>query len=107
MSLDDPLEITAAVVLRLVEPVSGRGHHLYMDNLYTSPTLFSRLRSLGFGACGTLCLNRCGVPIEAKTRLDKGERRLIVVNEGVNLLQWQDKRFVSVLTTPHDDTPYK
>ena len=85
--------------------MSSRGHHLYMDNLYTSPALFSQLRSLGFGACGTLRLNRRGVRIEAKARLDKGERRLIVANEGVNLVQWQDKRLVSVLTTLHDDTP--
>ena len=28
-----------------------------------------------------------------------------MVNEGVNLIQWQDKRLVSVLTTLHDDTP--
>ena len=27
----------AAVVLRLVEPICGLRHHMYTDNLYTSP----------------------------------------------------------------------
>ena len=76
-----------------------------MDNFYTSPALFSRLRSLGFGACGTLRLNRRGVPAEAKSRLEKGERLLVSVDEGMNLVQWHDKRVVSVLSTIHDDTP--
>ncbi|CAI8018990.1 PiggyBac transposable element-derived protein 4, partial [Geodia barretti] len=93
--------MTAAVVLRLVEPISGLGHHIYMDNLYTSPALFLRLRSLGFGACGT----RHGVPAEAKSRLEKGERCLIPVDEGMNVVQRHDKRVVSVLSTIHDDTP--
>ena len=97
--------MTAAVVLRLVEPISGLGHHIYMDNYYTSPALFSRLRSLGFGACGTLRLTRRGVPAEAKSRLEKGERRLVPVDEGMNVVQWHDKRVVSVLSTIHDDTP--
>ncbi|CAI7992357.1 PiggyBac transposable element-derived protein 4, partial [Geodia barretti] len=81
-SLGDPLGMTAAVVLRLVEPISGLGHHIYMDNFYTSPALFLRLRSLGFGACRTLRLTRRGVPAEAKMRLEKGERRLVPVDEG-------------------------
>lgn len=97
--------MTAAVVLHLVESISGRGHHIYMDNLYTSPALFSRLRSLGFGACGTLRLNRRGVPSEAKARLEKGKSRLVPVDEGMKVIQWHDKRVVSVLSTLHDDTP--
>ena len=97
--------MTAAVVLRLVEPISGLGHHIYMDNFYTSPALFLRLRSLGFEACGTLRLTRRGVPPEAKSRLEKGERRLFPVDEGMSVVQWHDKRVVSVLSTIHDDTP--
>ena len=48
------LGITSGVVLRLVEPICGHGHHVYMDNLYTSPTLYAELHLQGFGACGTL-----------------------------------------------------
>ena len=67
------LGMTAAVVLRLVEPICGLGHHMYMDNLYTSPVLFRELRFRGFEVCGTLRLNRREIPLEAKGKLEKGE----------------------------------
>ena len=96
---------TAGIVLRLIEPVSGRGHHLYTDNLYTSPALYSELHRLGFEACGTLRLNRRGVPPEAKSALSKGESRTIPVDDNMAVVQWHDKRVVSILTTVHDASP--
>ncbi len=51
--MDDTNRVTYAVVLKLVEGLEQKGHHLYCDNYYTSPTLFSSLRALGFGVCGT------------------------------------------------------
>ena len=75
-----------------------------MDNLYTSPLLFSELHRLGFEACGTLRVNRRGVPPEAKSPLPKGERRVIQL-EGMNIVQWHDKRTVSLLSTIHSDRP--
>ena len=36
--------ITQAVVMRLVDPIKGRGHHVYMDNYYTSPQLFRSMK---------------------------------------------------------------
>ena len=73
-SISTELGMTSGVVLRLVEPICGRGHHLYTDNLYTSPSLFTELRLLGIGACGTLRMNRRGIPPEAKASLRR-ERR--------------------------------
>ena len=104
-SLDGTLGMTAAVVLRLVEPICGLGHHIYMDNLYTSPALFTALQSHGFGACGTLRLNRRGIPPEAKGTLRKGATRVIRIEEGIKVVQWHDKRVVSLLSTLHDDSP--
>lgn len=95
--------MTAAVVLRLLEPICGRGHHVYTDNLYTSPKLFAELRFRGFGACGTLRLNRRGIPPEAKRSLEKGERRVIVIEDSMSVVQWHDKRIVSLLSTIHGD----
>ena len=104
-SLDGELGMTAAVVLHLVEPICGLGHHIYVDNLYTSPALFTRLHSLCFEACGTLRLNRRGIPPEAKGKLEKGEKRLVPVDDDMNVVQWHDKRVVSILSTLHDDSP--
>lgn len=103
-SLGGELGMTAAVVLKLVEPICGLGHHIYMDNFYSSPRLFTELRSRGFGVCGTLRLNRRGVPPEAKGTLAKGGRRLISVDDSMRIVQWHDKRVVSVLSTLHDDS---
>ena len=62
--------------MQMVENFQGKGHHLYMDNFYTSPTLFSSLLHVGIGACGTLRCNRIGVPTSIKnppTKLKKGD----------------------------------
>ena len=52
-SLDSSNGVTHGVVLKLVEGLENKGHHLYCDKYYTSPVLFS-LCTLGFGACGTV-----------------------------------------------------
>ena len=36
-----------AVVLDLLKGLERRGHHVYVDNYYTSPALFSDLRDCG------------------------------------------------------------
>jgi len=58
--------MTQAVVMKLVDPIKGRGHHVYMDNYYTSPQLFSDLHDNGFGACGTVQVNCRGLPAAMK-----------------------------------------
>ena len=93
------------MVLRLLEPLSGLGHHVYMDNYYTSPGLFAELHKRGFEACGTLRLDRRGVPREAKAALRKGNRRAISVDDDMAIVQWHDKRMVSILSTLHSDKP--
>ena len=62
--------------MQMVENFQGKGHRLYMDNFYTSPTLFSSLWDVGIGACGTLRCNCIGVPTSIKnppTKLKKGD----------------------------------
>ena len=63
-SLDNSSGVTHGVVLKLLEGFEHRGHHVYMDNYYTSPTLFTLLLQLGFGACRTIRINRRGMPKE-------------------------------------------
>ena len=60
-------------MLKLLEGLEGRGHHVYTDNYYSSPALFGDLQRLGFGVCGTVRKNRRGMPDEMKAKLKKGE----------------------------------
>ena len=73
---------------------------MYIDNLYTSPTLFAILSASGIGACGTLRTNRNGVPHSIKTsKLLKGDVVTTTTECDMLLLKWKDKREVSLLTT--------
>ena len=46
-----------SVVNTLMSPYIGKGHILYVDNWYSSPTLFLHLK-FDMGACGTVRINR-------------------------------------------------
>lgn len=92
------------MVLALLHGLEGRGHHIYMDNYYTSPALFSELRDSGFGACGTVRINRRGLPAEMKENLAKGDVNSVMVDDSMMALKWMDKRPVSMLSTIHDNS---
>ena len=106
---DDSLDtssigVTHAIVLKLLEGLEDRGHHVYTDNYYSSPALFGDLRRLGFGACGTVRLNRQGLPKEVKATLKKGETVSKQMDSSMLALKWMDKRAVTMLSTIHDDS---
>ena len=92
--------------MKMVESFHNKGHHLYVDNFYSSLALFTSLSAVGIGACGTLRCNRKGTPNEIKkphTKLSKGDL-LTCVSGGMRFLKWKDKREVTILTTIHDDS---
>ena len=95
--------ITPAVVMNLVDLIKGRGHHVYMDNIYTAPRLFSDLHDNGFGACGTLLLNRRGFPAAIKETV-KGEMKAFRLDTSMLAIKSVDKRVVTALTAIHDDS---
>ena len=87
--------------MRLINPYLGKGHKLYVDNYYTSPILFHDLYQRQNGACGTMHINRKGVPADLKTvKLKEGES-LVMTNGTLQLLKWEDKRDVHMCTTVH------
>ena len=92
------------VVLDLLVGLENRGHHVYFDNYYTSIPLSMKLSDLGFGSCGTVRINRKGIPKDFQTcKLKKGE--VVTFCDGtVSGLKWMDKRPVSMLSTIHDDS---
>ena len=106
---DNTLETTGrghshAVVMALVEKLKGRGYHIYTDNYYSSPALFAELREHGFGACGTVRINRRGLPAELKVSLPRGDVCSVAIDECMVALKWADKRQVPMLSTVHDDS---
>ncbi|XP_038823658.1 piggyBac transposable element-derived protein 4-like, partial [Salvelinus namaycush] len=54
------LGVSGSVVMTMLAPHLDKGHTLYMDNWYSSPTLFQHLLSNSTGACGTVRSNRKG-----------------------------------------------
>ena len=102
---DDSLDIagrnhTHAVVMKLVEKLEGKGHHVYTD----SPAHFLELRQHGFGACGTVRVNRQGMPPEIKANLARGAICTVAIDESMVAQKWADKRQVPMLSTVHDDS---
>ena len=56
------LGVSRSVVMTMLAPHLSKGHTLYVDNCYSSPTLFQHLLSNSTGACGTVRSNRKGMP---------------------------------------------
>ena len=89
------------LVMQLINSYLGKGHKLYVDNYYTSPILFHDLYQRQNCDCGTMRINRKGVPADLKTvKLKKGES-LAMTNGTLQLLKWKDKRDVHMCTTVH------
>ncbi len=93
------LGISGSVVMTLLAPYLGKGHVLYVDNWYSSPSLFQHLLSHGTGACGTVRANREGMPVftgkMVKGQVECRQNRTQLV------VKWHDKRDVLMLTTVH------
>lgn len=89
-------------VLSLMKPYLGKGHSLFVDNYYTSPSLFYKLYQRQTNACGTVRSNRRGLPQFPKLKkheicirtLDENDVKLLAV-------KWSDKRDVFMLSSSH------
>lgn len=99
-------------VITLMEGLEGKGHILYTDNYYSSPTLFKYLYERGIYACGTFRPNRKGVPSGLKvknlpkmTPVEKGYNKVYSKDEMVACV-WKDKKnCLSSVHIPHS-TPW-
>ena len=77
--------------MELVKKLANKGYHLYCDNFCCSPKLFQQLYKMGIGGCGTVRLDRRGLPQHfQKTKLQKGD--IMTFTDGkVKGLRWMDK----------------
>jgi hypothetical protein len=74
-----------------------------MDNYFSSPSLFVELKSNQLGACGTLRINRIGVPEQVKKTKLKKEGPAVTERDGDGLLYicWFDRKQVNLLSSIH------
>ena len=115
-SLSKPLDPkcckTTKIVLGLLEATQllDKGHHIYMDNYYTSPELFSELYCRETYACGTVKLNRIGMPMSVKNAQLKPLESVYLRNGPLLCLKWSGekkkskKKPVTILSTIHQAT---
>lgn len=94
--------ISGNVVVTMLGPYLELGHTLYIDNWYSSPTLFKYLYDHRTNACGTVRRNRIGMPKFTK-KLKKGETDTFHTDE-IMALAWKDKKDVTMLSTIHNNT---
>ena len=95
---------THATVTELTRKIEGRGHKLYMDNFFSSPELFDDLVKKQIYCCGTVRLNRRGMPQDLRLKTTKLKRGDIRVRTRADLtaILWQDKRDVCILINIHN-----
>ena len=103
--VEDPsLLQTTRTVITLAEHLQKKAYHLYCDRFYTSPELSVALREMGVMLTGTVRTNRRGmllaVKAPGKPKLKKGETKAYRAGETM-VLQWQDKRLVTLLSSAH------
>ena len=82
---------TYDLCMRLMDRYKNRGHHLYVDNFYTSPILFSHLYEQGTGACGTLRVNRKHVPESIKKGNPAKGNQIVTSNGPLMVTKFHDR----------------
>ena len=79
-TLDPYCTQTTKIVVGLMQKCNlvGKGHHVYLDNYYSSPELFSELHYLETFACGTM---RGGEEFKSSDKSEIEEERWLCVQK--------------------------
>jgi Transposase IS4 len=90
------------MVLQLTQLYCNNNHVLYIDTLFTSPTLVASLFNVGIRVCGSVKRNRIGMPSAAQLT----PPQLLAIPRGAHLQMqrgdltlcaWRDKRLILLL----------
>ena len=103
--LDPECTVTTKTVMGLLKKgnLLGKGHHVYMDNYYSSPELFWELHFKETYACGTCRSNRKNMPESVtKAKLKKKGECVFRRNGPLLCLKWKEKKDVTMLSTVHE-----
>ena len=99
--------LTYYVVTNLCHPIYNKGHHVYMDNYFSSPELFNELANNQTSACKTLRLNRRGITNRVKTaKSAKGDPPFTESDGNLLYISWTDKRQVNTLSSVHSGSVF-
>ncbi|XP_022904015.2 piggyBac transposable element-derived protein 4-like [Onthophagus taurus] len=101
IELYQDLGVSGSVVTTLMQPYLDKGHSLFTDNWYTSPTLSTYLFQHKTNTCGTVRTNRKQMP-NLSGNLKKGETTSMA-SDNILAVRWKDRREVNMLTTFHKD----
>jgi hypothetical protein len=93
---------THALVMRMMEGYENKSYNLFIDNWFSSPTLANHLHAQGIAVCGSVNLNRSGMPPSAQLndRMFKKWVRgqYMHLQHGNNCLAvWKDSNVMKVL----------
>ncbi|XP_043483457.1 piggyBac transposable element-derived protein 4-like [Leptopilina heterotoma] len=98
--IDKRIGISGQVVKDMLLDLGGQGRTLYIDNWYSSPSLFYQLLNEKTNVCGTVRLNRRYLPKFNTKCIKKGDMKVFHTPK-LCLMAWHDKKIVSMLTTKH------
>jgi hypothetical protein len=98
-------QITAmhGTVLQLIRRVEGLGCKIFVDNYFTSPTLFDDLFQREINACGTVRPDRRGMPRDIgpkSLKMKKGDIETRVRGT-LRAVRWKDRQDVRIPTNMH------
>ena len=97
---------THRIVIDICDPILDKGRHVYMDNFFTSPALYTELAERQTGACCTLRTNRAGVPQAVKTTDPPLDEVMSQKEDKLLYITWKDKTRVNILSTIHNSSTY-
>ena len=103
--LDPECTVTTKTVMGLLKKgnLLEKGHHVYMDNYYSSPELFLELHFKETFACSTCRSNRKNMPESVtKAKLKKKGECVFRRNGPLLFLKWKEKKDVTMLSTVRD-----
>jgi hypothetical protein len=93
---------TYDLVVRMLKDYVNQSHVLFIDNFFTSPTLMMHLHSLGIAVCGSVRLNRRGMPPSSQLnerifrRMGRGDS-MHLQEDSMCLVVWKDQNVMKVL----------
>ena len=95
-----PASMKAVTDLMHAAGLFEKGYQLYLDNWYSSPTLFHYLQSRKTEAIGTVRLTRKYMPKDL-TAKERGATDVRTTGSGLLAMAWKDKKQVNMLSTVH------